>query len=432
MTNVPDWLGRWVGNGSVGQGLTGAGQWLGHQLTNSFIKQGQSLGTFPSQYNSMPQNSPAQISSQPSYSSPLFNGYQSQMPSIQDLMAGLQSAQDPTRYMMDPNMLGQQAASAASAQYDPVIAQLQNQMNTTSQRGERNKQIVGNMFNQLSQSDKNDIPAINQLYDQATNKSQQSTDALKQNVNQQYDQTQQDQNDVFNRLNIQAAEGDVVPKQNRAKDFFQNMASSQGQSQQDALNLLRQGSTDFAQRGSQIAQGEGTMRQADMSNQLNEQLNALQSQVGANQAAKSQAGYSGFLSLLQQARDYALQRSQSDFNNQLQSIEAGRNLSNDQFQHMLMGLGGQYGGMTVKSPAQVGVRAMSLGLPPNSAQNIQNVFMGALANNKMLQGNIDPQTGQPLSRTAQASIIRQTGAAQGLSNQELNALQVIASEYFGG
>src|SRR6266550_8924787 len=215
----------WIDFNKVGRGIK---DFFDFGTGNAVFFKPKTNDVPPSTINSTPPSNPY-LNSGPSY--------QSQMPSIQEIMARLEGLQDPSRYMMSPDVLQEQARSAASAQYDPVIAQLKNQMSATSNRADRNKQIVGDMFNQLSQSDTNDIPAINQLYDQTAGQTQQHYDQLKQSIGQQYDQTQQEQNDLFSRLNIQAAEGDVVPKQNRDKDFFTNMANSEGQAQQDAINL---------------------------------------------------------------------------------------------------------------------------------------------------------------------------------------------------
>jgi hypothetical protein len=158
--------------------------------------------------------------------------------------------------------------------------------------------------------------------------------------------------------------------------------------------------------------------------QLAQVMDAYQSQIGANEAAKANAANTIFGQLSSQANDNALKRSQQDFENYISTINLGRALKNDQ-------LSQNKGSSVVKSIADVPGRALSMGLPTSSAQNIQNVFSSAVGNDPRILGGIDPQSGTPLSKEQAAQYIVEAGRNAGLSQSELNALQAMALEYFG-
>lgn len=373
----------------------------------------------PGIQNNSPQ--PAQNQNLPGMNN-MFSNLNNQLPPTSEIFSRLQSLSDPSQYRMDPAYLQQQAQAAANAQYDPVTANLQNQMNISSQRADRNKGYVGAMFNGLSDNLQQDVPKINQTFDNTKQKVAGEYNQLQSSIQGQYADTQKAQEDLFNRLGIQAAQSDVAPRQAKDQSFFENMARSAGQAQQDALGLQQTGATDFTNRGSQIARTEGTQRQADITNQLNDLLQGYQGQIGANEQAKNQSYIAGLGSLYQQANQFAVNEAQRQTGNYTNAINTGRNLVNDQWSHMNLV-------NSTHSSAQVGARAITFGLPFDSAQKIQNVFSGAVMD-PYIQHGIDPSTGQNASNQAKAAKIVQMGQQQGLSQPEMNALQAIALEYF--
>jgi hypothetical protein len=347
------------------------------------------------------------------------------MPSMADIMARLEALQDPSRYQADNASLMAQARSAASAQYDPVIAQLRSQMGSTESRGNRQREELGQMFGQLSSSLQADIPAIQENYARTKEQTGNEYDQLKQSIAGQYEQSQQEQEAMLQRLNIEAAAPEILPEQQRDRDYFTNLASKEGQTAQTALGMEERGNTEYTRRGSEVARIEGTQRQADLMNQVRDMLDALQGQVGANEAAKSQAISSSLMSLQGQAQNQAKDSAQRDFDNYLKSISLGRDLWKDQQSQLGKPV------TSVSSPADVGGRALGMGLPQSAAQQLQDVFMSSIGSDPRILAGLNTDTGSALSKEQLAAYVVEQGRQQGLSQAQVNALQTIALEYFG-
>lgn len=347
------------------------------------------------------------------------------MPSTADIMARLEALQNPSRYMMDDRALLAQARAAASAQYDPVISQLRSQMGSTETRGARQRAELGSMFGQLSSSLEADIPKITENYARTKQETGDEYAQLQQSIEGQYRDSQAEQEAMLKRLNIEAAAPDILPEQQRDRDYFKTLAAKEGQTAQTALGMEERGNTEYTRRGSEVARVEGTQRQSDLQVQINDILQALQGQIGSNEAAKSQAISAGLLSLQGQSQKSAQDAAQRDFDNYLKSISLGRDLYKDS----LLGMNKPV--TSVSSPADVGGRALSMGLPQQSAQQLQDIFMSSIGSDPRILAGLNTETGTALSKEQLAAYIVEQGRTQGLSQSQLNALQTIALEYFG-
>lgn len=340
--------------------------------------------------------------------------------STADILARLQELQDSSRYY-DPYGLDEEARSAANAQYDPIISGLRSQMSAAQTRGDRNKQELGNMFNSLSSGLAAQLPQIEQRFTAGKQDTASQYGALKDKIANTYAETQASQEALYKRLGIEAAADDVLPNQARDQAYFTSVADTQNQTAQTALSQEQTGATEFTRKSSDIARAEGVNQQSNLMANLEELLSSLQGQISANEAAKTQSYTSNLGSLRRESMDSAQKNSQRDVDNYLQMIRLGRELSPSS----------TAGTKAVASPADVGARAINLGLPQRSAQNIQSVFMSALGNDSTILAGIDPTFGQSLSKEALASRVVEAGRAQNLSQQELNILQTLALEYFG-
>jgi len=340
-------------------------------------------------------------------------------PTIEDIIAKLESLQDPSRYMADQDMLQRQAMGMANAQYDPIISRLRAQMGAAEQRGNRNREVVGSMFNQLSQNLAGEIPEIQEMYAGTKQATAGQYQQLQDTINKQYQQSQADQEAMMQRLNIQAAAPDVMEEQVQDQNFFVANSAKQGQVQQDALGQEERGAVEFTRQGSQNALTEGTQRQADIMAQLAELLAELEGEVSSASAAKNQSYLATLAGLQTDSQQGAMDRAQRDFENYIKVLNVGR---------MLQGGGEEMG--PARSPADIAGRTMALGLDPQASQRVQSAFMTGL-NDPMIQAGIDENFGQSLPREALAARIVEQGKRMGLGPQELNALQIAALEYFG-
>lgn len=349
-------------------------------------------------------------------------------PTIEDILQDLQNASDPSRYMTDSADLQQQARSAAEAQYGPLIASLRNQMGQAQDRGWKQHSQLGDMFSSLSNNLRGGIPQIQQQFAETKQETQGAYDQLKQTIGNQYAESAKQQEEMYKRLNIEAAAPEVMSEQFRDKDFFTNIANTQGQTQQAALGQEERGATEYTRRNSEVAQIEGTQRQAGLMDQLSQLMSGFESQIGAHEAAKEQAYSSGLGSLQSQAQEQAQKSAQRDFDNLLQSMQIGRMLRKDEFD--MQGGAGQFPSV-VKSPGDVAGRLMGLGVSEPDAQSAFNSLIGSVGQDELIGTGVDPSTQLPLTKEALARRVVEEGQRQGLPPDVLNALQIAALEYFG-
>jgi hypothetical protein len=352
---------------------------------------------------------------------PWMNSQADSGPTTADILAQLQALQDPSRYMSDEGSLVRQARAMAAAQYDPAIAQLESQMGSARSRASRNQAELGKMFSALSTDLQGDIPEIQQMYAQDKADSQQTYDQLQQQITNQYNTSATEQEDMMKRLNIQAAAPDILPQQQRDRDYFTTLAARDAGIEQQALGQEERGAVNYTQQGSQIARSEGTQRQADVMAQLSDLLANYESQIGAQRIAKNQSYLGSLAELENNQKSSAADAAQRDFQNYIAMIQLGRDLRKDE-------TGGKV--TSVKSPADVAGRALGMGLPQRSAQTVQDTFMSAISSDpQILSGTSVFGTSVP--KEAMAQRVVEAGRKQGLSRAELNALQTIALEYFG-
>jgi hypothetical protein len=344
----------------------------------------------------------------------------SNQPSLADIMARLEALQDPSRFQPDINALSAQARSAADAQFNPVIAQLRAQAASAQQRGERGKQEIGNMYGALSSNIASRVPVIEEQYAGTKQETEGQYQQLRDSIANQYNTSMQEQEEMLKRLNIEAAAAGTMPQQQRDRDYFTNVAAKEGQTAQTALGMEERGATEFTSRGSDIARFEGTNRQADLMAQLADYINQVNSEIGSTESAR-EAAYNTNLSELQAGfSENAQRRAQQEFQNYIASIKLARELQGD------MG-----GASSVKTLADVPSRAMGLGLIPQDAQAVQDVFSQAVGGDEFILGGLNTQSGTPATKEALAARVVELGRQQGMNRQQLNALQLAALEYFG-
>jgi hypothetical protein len=341
--------------------------------------------------------------------------------SLADILAELQRLQNPDRYSVDPALLDRQAMAQVSAQYDPITAALRGQGSAAEARAQRNKQQLGSMYEGLSQNLMGDIAPIQQQYAATEQKTQQQYADLQNQIKDQYASSQGEQEAMMKRLNIEAAAPQALEGQQSDRNFAVSQAAQQGQNVQDQLTQQGAGATTYTRQGSELARTEGTNRQADLMAALSDYMNQVNSQIGANEAAKSSAYQSTRLGLQQDSSKSAIENAQRDLENYMKIFGFMKGMEPAQQQ-----IG------PVKSPLDVGPRVMgTLGLDANSAQQVQNAFMTAISSDPLIMAGADPTSGMALTKEALANRVVEAGRARGLSGSALNALQNVALEYFG-
>lgn len=338
-----------------------------------------------------------------------------------EILARLEALQDPSRFQPDMAAMQSQARSMADVQFNPIIASLRNQASSAQTRAERNKGELGRMYGSLSSDISSRIPVVQEQYAGTKQSTDQQYQNLQKSITDQYAQSQKEQEDLYKRLGIEAAAPETLGEQQRDRDYFTALAQKEGQTAQTALGMEERGATEFTRRGSDIAQFEGTNRQADLMSALQELMQQYDAEIGSQEAAREAAYMANLTGLQNDFASSSQKRAQQEFENYLASIRLGRELRKDDVA----------GGQAVSSPADVANRALGLGFTPYDAQGIQDVFNEAVGGDEFILGGLNVQSGTPATKEALAARVVEMGRQQGMNSRQLNALQTIALEYFG-
>lgn len=194
----------------------------------------------------------------------------------------------------------QQATGAAGAEYDPLIAQLESEIASTTKRGEANQQEARDMYNALAQDIAAEMPQITNQMAQASQATEQRYNQTQQELQQQYSQQAQAQAELFKQLGIQAAAPEASQQAMEDQAYYQQ----QSQTEEDAaLRMLEEMENADVSYNRQTAQntrlaGENTAQ--DIASQLEEYLAAANSKLTGLEAGRSSA-ISAMLAELQQS-----------------------------------------------------------------------------------------------------------------------------------
>jgi len=348
--------------------------------------------------------------------------------SRQDLFDELLGLQDPSRYYMDETELRRQAQASAAAQYNPLIAALKQQITGTTERAGRYGREIGEMYGGLSRSIREDIPDIQKLYKETRGRTGEQFEELEGSIKGQYAQSQKEQEETLKRLNIEAAAPDILPQQQADRDYFTGRAREEAATAKTALGQEERGGIEFSRQGAQIARMGGVERRADLQSELEEIVGALQGQVGAHRAARSQAATAGFGQLQQQMMQMAGQRSQQEFQNRMAMLQYERSLEQDELAQIAQ----QQEAMPEPFVGQdEQMLEAARGYPGVSDANAARVVK-AISNAEQKQGFGFDSSGQvSLGSSGKLQHIIAEGRRMRLGPNQLRALEQIARQYLG-
>lgn len=349
-------------------------------------------------------------------------------PSVFDELLALQ---DPSRYMMDEASLRRQAQQAAGAQYNPIIRALQQQQESARGRAETYDERLAALFGGLEESIEEDIPGIEREYKRGERETRGEFEQLRESIGGQYKQSQQEQEEMLKRLNIEAAAPGILPEQMADRDYFTGRAREMEETATQALEEDRRGDVGFARAGTQIARLSGAEHRADLTSQLEELVQGLESQVAANRAARGQATEAGFTDLQSQASQQAAQQAQQEFQNRMAMLQYERQLQQDEFSQLQALQEAEQQPTEVESYRDIVPAALEFVQPRGGgrreAQNIAEVMNTILDDPSV---GLDPFTGARLNSYQLAQKAMEEGQRRGLGPVQLAALRQIAQEYF--
>lgn len=340
----------------------------------------------------------------------------SNQPSLTDILLQAALGGGPS---IDTSQIQKQAQEAAGLQFDPQIAALQGQIAATQQRANTNKQQLGDMFNSLSTSLKGEIPGINQNFAQGSSDISDQYKQLQSQIAGQYADANAQEQDLMKRLNLQAAAPNIVAQQASDQAFTQNQNATSQQDTLDALKLLQQGAVDFTNEGSQIAKTEGTQRQADLMNQLEQFMQQATGQVNSIEAQKSSAAANIFNQLLGQTQQQASQEQQNRFSNLLDIAKLEQQQQNQT---------PNYSQGPLAASQFLGEN------DPANASKLNSFLLSVLQLPQFTTGRSNSTFGGesvPLTPEAAASIAQQTAQQAGMSPTDQRNIYLAMLAYYG-
>lgn len=210
--------------------------------------------------------------------------------------------------------LMEQARASASAQYDPLIQQLQAEMENTKQRGARNQESGRQMYGSLADQIANQLPEITNRMAQA---SKQAEDRYAQTQNQlqsQYNNQAAQQAELYKRLGIQAAAPEASQQAMEDQAYFQNQLGSDKASALQALSEMTNADVAYNQQSSNNARLAGDNLSADIGQQLEDYLKTAGGKLGGLQAGKESAIAAMLGQLQQQDQQRISQQEEKEYN----------------------------------------------------------------------------------------------------------------------
>lgn len=345
-----------------------------------------------------------------------------------DVWQELLNLQDPSRYMMDPSELRQQAMSAARAQYNPLIRALQQQQTSTESRAGDYDERLRRMYADVERGARETTADVQRGYRGSREQTKDEYADLEQSIKKQYATSQQEQQKMMQELNIEAAAPDILPEQQADRDYFLNRARQERKTELSAQGMEERGDVGFARSGQDIARFTGAERRADLMGQLEELVQGYESQIGAHRTARSQAVEAGFGSLQSQAMEQAQAQAQQEFQNRMAMLQYERQLRGDEFSQLQQMQKGQEGLGAVESYRDIVPSALEflqpLGGGEQEAQNVAESINAVLDSPLLGMGMIKPNSYQL------AQIAMEEGKRRRLGPNQLAALRQIAQEYF--
>lgn len=211
--------------------------------------------------------------------------------------------------------LQSQANQQASLKYGPLIQALQQNLGSAKANTAEASKNIGGLYNNLGQALAAQMPVITNQFSAAENKSKQDYQTLLSQINSNYQGAKDAQAAELQKLNIQAALPQSTQQLDSDKQYLSGQASNNGQALNDAMRLMGQGESDFAQRASMIAPMTGANLQSGLAAQLNTLQNQINQQIAGYKGQQSASAADLFNQLKSAAAESSSKQQQQNFDN---------------------------------------------------------------------------------------------------------------------
>ena len=239
--------------------------------------------------------------------------------SIQDqLFSAMNGISVPSTPLEELKKMAQQQMSA---QFDPMIAALNQEMAGKEKRGAASQQSARDMYGGLSKDYLAEMPALTQQFKAEDEQTNARYDQAQAQMAGQYDKQAADQEAVLKRLGIQAAAPEASQQTQEDQSYFQNQMEMDQQQNLNALNEQQNAAQTYQRNLGDNARMAGENTAQDIGAQLEDYLSQAGSQMTQLQGQKS-SGIQALLSQLQQQDAQNVQQTrQQEFENMMKMFD---------------------------------------------------------------------------------------------------------------
>lgn len=236
--------------------------------------------------------------------------------SIQDqLFAAMNGISVPSTPLEELQKMAQQQISA---QFDPMIAALGQEIQGKQKRGAASQQTARDMYGGLSKDYLAELPALTQQFKAEDDQANARYDQSQAQMAGQYDKQAAEQEAVLRRLGIEAAAPEASQQTQEDQAYFQNQMEMDQQQNLNALNEQQNAATTYQRNLGDNALMAGENTAQDIGAQLEDYLSQANSQMTQLRGQKS-SGIQALLSQLQQQDAERVSNSrQQEFENMMQ------------------------------------------------------------------------------------------------------------------
>lgn len=226
---------------------------------------------------------------------------------LDQLMQQIQSIDVPETPF--DQLLGQ-ARSTASAQFDPLITELQGEMQRTKKRGRANQKEAHAMYNALASDIAAELPAITDQMARASKETQRMYDEAQAELKNQYDKQAEEQAALYKKLGIQAATPEATQQARDDQAYFQNQSTLDEKQSLQLLKEMKNSDVSYNRQSADNTRLAGNNIASDIGAQLEEYLQTAGTKLSGLKASKESA-IQAMLSQLQQQDAERVQKAES-------------------------------------------------------------------------------------------------------------------------
>lgn len=225
--------------------------------------------------------------------------------------------------------LSASARQSVDLQFDPQIAAINRAMQRAKTNAAYSQQAVGKLFQGLAASYKGDIKDTKKIFSGAKEQEKARLADYTEQTKSNYQDSMDSLTDSFKKLGIEAAAGESTTGA-LAKDEASNLqrGTTESAAEQQALGTQETGDLSYWQKGAGTAKLEGTQRQSDIAQALNQYLQDQGASLEQLKASREVAYQQTLAKLQAQVQQQAAQQSNETWSRLMQlgkfQMEVGR------------------------------------------------------------------------------------------------------------